>query len=252
MAVINMDFYSKELKMSTVLTVAVPDSAKISEKPMSERKCLYLLHGLSDDGSAAVRFSKIELYARETGIVVIMPSVGRSMYCDNVLGQNYFTHVAEEIPQYMKSLFGISRKKEHSYIAGISMGGMGAARIALTYPERFAAVGLFSGLLDIKMMLPLILASDEYKREFPFMEEVIQSPDNTTLSPINLLDAEKHKNLKIIVRCGAEDELYPMSVSFYKKAKTLGLDVTGILEPQGGHNWREWDKYIDQFVKSMV
>ncbi|MBP7343658.1 MAG: esterase family protein, partial [Clostridia bacterium] len=80
MAVISLDFYSKELKMSTTVAVVLPDSVRIGNIAVSQRKCLYLLHGLSDDSSSCLRLSKIELYAQKTGIVIIMPSAGRSMY----------------------------------------------------------------------------------------------------------------------------------------------------------------------------
>jgi len=249
MAVITLDFYSKSLKMSTLVTVLAPDSVRIGETPLSRRKCLYLLHGLSDDSTAILRFSRAELFSQETGIVIVTPSVGRSMYCDDVLGQDYFTHVADELPGYLGLLMGLSRRRGDNYIAGISMGGMGAARIALTYPERFMAVGLFSGLLDVKLLLPFI--TDDHRREFPFLLAREKSIDSTPLNPINLLDAEKHANLDIIVRCGYQDDLYPMSLAFYEKAKGLGLNATGIFEP-GEHEWRIWDRYIDDFISMMA
>jgi len=248
MALITLDFYSRELKMSTLVTVIAPDSTRIGHTPLSQRKCLYLLHGLSDDSTSIVRLSRAELFAQRAGIVIVTPSVGRSMYCDNVLGQNYFTHVADEVPEYLNLVMGLSGKREDNYIAGISMGAMGAARIALSYPERFMAVGLFSGLLDAKMLLPVI--TEEQKSEFPFLFSVADDVDATPLNPINLLDSQKHAGLDIIVRCGHQDELYPMSVAFYKKAKALGLNATGIFE-EGDHEWRLWDRYIDDFIKMM-
>ena len=249
MAVMTLDFYSTELKMSTLLTLIVPDSVRIGNQPVSQRKCLYLLHGLSDDATAWLRYSKAELYAMETGIVVVMPSAGRSMYCDGINGQNYFSHIANEIPEYLELVMGLSRKRENNYIAGISMGGMGASRIALTYPERFTAVGLFSGLLDIKMMLPFV--TEEQKQEFPFIMAAASEIDTTPLNPINLLDKDKQQGLKIIVRCGQQDNLYLMSQAFYAKAAKLGLDATGIFE-EGNHEWRLWDRYIEDFIMMMA
>jgi len=249
MALITLDFYSAALKMSTLVTVLAPDSVRIGQTPLSQRKCLYLLHGLSDDSTAVMRLSRAELFAREADVVVVSPSAGRSMYCDGVMGQDYFSHVADELPGYLELVMGLSRKRVDNYIAGISMGGMGAARIALTYPERYAAVGLFSGLLDIKMLIPFI--TDEHRNEFPFLMLDEASIDSSPLNPINLLDAEKHAGLEIVVRCGFQDDLYPMSQAFYDKAKGLGLNATGIFEP-GGHEWRTWDRYIEDFTKMMT
>jgi putative tributyrin esterase len=249
MAVMTLDFYSKELKMSTLLTLIVPDSVRIGDQPVSQRKCLTLLHGLSDDCTACLRLSKVELYTQDTGIVVVMPSAGRSMYCDGINGQNYFSYIANEIPEYLELVMGLSRKRSSNYIAGISMGGLGASRIALTYPERYRAVGLFSGALDLKMMLAY--ATEEQKNEFPFLMAAASDIDKTPLNPINLLDKNKHKGLKMIIRCGQQDDLYPMSQVFYKKAIALGLDARGIFE-EGKHEWRLWDRYIDDFVMMMA
>jgi len=235
--------------MSTLVTVLAPDSVRIGQKPLSQRKCLYLLHGLSDDSTSVFRLSRAELFAREADIIVVTPSVGRSMYCDDVLGQNYFTHVADELPEYLELVMGLSRKKKDNYIAGISMGGMGAARIALTYPERYTAMGLFSGLLDLKLLIPF--STDEDKRKFPFLFAEQDCIDSTPLNPINLLDAKKHAGLDMIIRCGYQDDLYPMSQAFYDKAKRLGLNATGIFEP-GEHEWHIWDRYIEDFCKMMA
>jgi len=248
MALLTLDFYSKELKMSTLLTMVTPDSTHIGETPLSERKCLYLLHGLSDDATSFLRLSRVELFARDAGITVIMPSVGRSMYCDDINGQNYFSYVANELPEYLHLLMGVPQKRELNNIAGISMGGYGSARIALTYPEKYTKVGLFSGFLNPVAMMPRL--TEEQRSEFPFMMVKEDELNTTSLEPMNLLDAEKHKDLEITVRCGEQDELYLMSVGFYKKAKHLGLNVTSVFEP-GDHEWRLWDRYLEDFIKTM-
>ena len=249
MALVTLDFYSKQLKMSTLVTVIIPDSIRIGDVPLSQRKCLYLLHGLSDDSTAYVRLSRVELFARDADIIVVIPSVGRSMYCDNVLGQNYFSHVADELPEYLSLVMGLSRKREDNHIAGISMGGMGAAKIALTYPQRYTSAALFSGLLDVRQLIPNL--SDEHKNEFPFLFVDENDMDTTPLNPINLLDSAKDSGLKLIVRCGEQDFLYMMSVAFVEKAKALGMDVTGIYEP-GEHEWRLWDRYLDDYIKTLA
>ena len=248
MALMTLDFYSEQLKMSTLITVIVPDSTWIGDTPLSKRKCLYLLHGLSDDATAYVRLSRVELFARDADIVVVMPSVGRSMYCDNVLGQNYFSHVTDELPRYLELVLGLSRKRENNYIAGISMGGMGAAKIALTYPERFTMAGLFSGALDLQMLIPFL--TEEHYKEFPFLMVDKSELNTTPLNPINLLDGAVQSGIKLIVRCGEQDDLYMMSVAFGEKAKKLGMDVTSIFEP-GTHEWRLWDRYLDDFIKMI-
>lgn len=249
MAILTLNFYSKELKMSTTTTLVVPDSVRIGDIPLSKRKVLYLLHGLSDDSSSPVRLSKIELYAMETGLVIVIPSAGRSMYCDDIYGQNYFSHIAHELPEYLNLLFNISQDKNKTYIAGISMGGLGASRIALTYPERFKGVGLFSGLLDLKLMLPHM--EEEQKNDFAFMLPAVDDIDNTPLNPVNLLDGKKHRDLDFYVYCGLQDDLYWLSVSFMENAKSKGLNVKSVIE-DGIHDWYFWDKHLKNFIEDIT
>jgi S-formylglutathione hydrolase FrmB len=248
MAVLYLDFYSKSLKMSTTVTMVLPDSVRIGETPVADRNCLYLLHGLSDDSTSCLRLSKIELYAQKSGIVIIMPSAGRSMYCDDIYGQNYFSYIAHELPEYMKLVFGIKGEKEKTFIAGISMGAFGASRIALTYPERFAAVGLFSGLLNLKLMLPVM--SDEQKNDFAFLLSKAKNNDDSSYDPIDLLDPKKHSDLEFYIYCGRQDDLYPLTATFLEKAVSFGLNVFSCIE-DGTHEWYFWDKHLQTFIADI-
>ena len=149
MSLITLNMPSSMLKKQTEVCICVPNRAE-DGKPMTARKVLWLLHGLSDDNTCWQRFSNIERYANDSGTVVVMPDGDRSMYMDNVSGQNYKRFITEELPQYLHFLFGLSEKRENNFIAGLSMGGMGAAKIALANPDKYAGFGSFSGLLDLK------------------------------------------------------------------------------------------------------
>ncbi|MGN1419222.1 MAG: alpha/beta hydrolase [Acutalibacteraceae bacterium] len=249
MAVATIDFTSKELKMNTLVTVCFPDSVRTNGVPLSKRKVLWLLHGLSDDGTSWLRYSRIDKYAMENDLVVVMPSVNRSMYCDNVNGQNYFSFIADELPDYFEKVFHLSRKREDNFIAGLSMGGMGAAKIALTYPERYEAMGSFSGVLNLEP-LKLVL-NDEMKNDFPFMLSALENTKESPLNPTALLDKEKHKNLKMYIACGLQDKLIVASLMFKKQADKLGLKAKYSFT-KGNHEWDFWDKQLKRFIDFIL
>ena len=117
--------------------------------PVAKRKVLYLLHGLSDDGSAWQRYTSIETIAALYGLVVVMPSVGRSFYTDQPNGQKYFSYLTDELPHYLKDVFGLSPHREDTLIAGNSMGGYGAFKAAFLHPELYSAAASFSGVLSL-------------------------------------------------------------------------------------------------------
>lgn len=246
MAVATIDFASKQLKMNTLVTVCFPDSSGEKTVPMSKRKVLWLLHGLSDDGTSWLRYSRIDKYAKDNELVVVMPSVNRSMYCDNVNGQNYFSFVANELPDYFEKVFNLSRKKEDNFIAGLSMGGYGAIKIGLTYPQRYAAVGSFSGVLSLEP-LKLALTSD-MKNEFSFMLPALADTDSSELNPTALLDAEKHRGMKMYIACGLQDALMETNLMFKKRAEKLGLNFDYSFT-NGNHEWDYWDEQLKGFIK---
>jgi putative tributyrin esterase len=165
------------------------------------------------------------------------------------LGQNYFSYIADELPEYLSLVFNLSRKKEDNFIAGLSMGGLGAMKIALTYPERFSAVGSFSGLLDFEPMLANIDATVE--NEFPFLLTAKDDIRHSPLNPPALLDVKKDKDIKIYVACGLQDDLLYTNQTFKARADELGIDIKFVLE-DGTHVWEFWDRHVKLFIDYML
>lgn len=65
-------------------------------------------------------------------------------------GLPYFTYVSEELPAVCRRMFGLGAARERNYIFGLSMGGYGAMKCALTYPDRYAGAASFSGVADLR------------------------------------------------------------------------------------------------------
>jgi len=60
MAFIQYSYYSKSLQMQTEINIVIPTEWNEKEGKM---KCLYLLHGLSDNNTFWLRQTSIERYA---------------------------------------------------------------------------------------------------------------------------------------------------------------------------------------------
>ena len=97
MAYIICHLFSKFLAHETSVSILLPDSSE--NIPEGGYKVLYLLHGRGDDCNSWVRNSRIERYANENNIVVIMPSAGTSFYVNGIYGKRYYSYIAEELPQ---------------------------------------------------------------------------------------------------------------------------------------------------------
>src|SRR3712207_6407253 len=136
MAFLTCNAFSEALEMGVTFNVVLPQATRTqigvnASVTPGDLPLLYLLHGLSDDHSAWVRYTSIERYAAEAGIAVVMPAVGRSFYADEAHGHRYFDYVAEELPRLVSDFFRVSTRPEDTFVAGLSMGGYGAMKLAL-------------------------------------------------------------------------------------------------------------------------
>src|SRR3954462_9658534 len=146
MALVRCDFYSDALGFGTSMTALLPEPA--TGRP-AEFPTLYLLHGLTDDDTAWTRFTSLERYAAELNLAIVMPQVQRSFYTDETWGHPYWTFVAEELPRKARALFRLTDDPAKTFVAGLSMGGYGAFKLALRHPDRFGAAASLSGVLDL-------------------------------------------------------------------------------------------------------
>ncbi|HIT33949.1 MAG TPA: esterase family protein [Candidatus Faecousia intestinigallinarum] len=234
MAFLRMEFSSRALEMCTSLQVVLPD-----EGDMAQAKVVYLFHGLSDNCTGWTRFSACERYARERGIALVIPEVQRSFYADCAYGLNYFTYVSQELPQAMHRFFGLSLEREKNYVMGLSMGGYGALKCALNYPERFAGVGSFSGVTDAEIFKTGgSLRDREVVGLFGGAQEV--APENDLAS----LLARAENLPPIYLSCGEQDRLYPMNCAFAEKLAAKGAVYRFDHRP-GGHSWDFWDRSLE-------
>ncbi len=252
MALLRLDHCPETVKVNVPLYVILPDPGGMGGMPVAKRKVLYLLHGLSDDGSAWQRFTAIETLAMAYGLVVVMPSAGRSFYTDQPNGQRYFTYLTDELPQYLADVFGLAPRREDTLIAGNSMGGYGAFRAALLRPELYAAAASFSGVLSLEFLRthPKDPRRDEFALLFGDLERLAGSAyDPATWLRRAAQDPSALPYLYIAV--GRQEDLYPLSGLFYAACQALGVR-SEYHEEDGQHNWFLWDRQIRRFLEALL
>lgn len=145
MGVIYGDLYSDTLGLN------ISYSAILPEKVPGPYPVLYLLHGKSGDKNSCIHNTSLIRYASKYNIAILMPQVHLSYYTDMVVSGNYWTFLTEEFPRKMQNQFRLSTHKKDTFVAGLSMGGYGAIKFALQFPERFAGAASLSGALDVVM-----------------------------------------------------------------------------------------------------
>lgn len=244
MAFAELRIYSELLGMSTTVNVIIPQRSTLGEIGMSNRtasgkyRCLYLLHGLSDDESIWMRRTSIERYAAKYGIAVVMPRGDRSFYTDISGGEKYFSYISVELPKIMCDLFPISPLREDNIIGGLSMGGYGAIKAALRKPERFSraiALSPVADICDFYDSAPSVLG-----RVFGDKSKIAPSDDLFKLAS-KLEDKDTRPSIFIAV--GLSDFLYGSVTRLCGHLSDCGYDLT-YTEGEGEHCWDFWDEYI--------
>lgn len=252
MALFRIDHVSEAVKVNLPLNIILPDPGQMAGRPVSSRKVLYLLHGLSDDASAWQRFTSIETLASVYGLVVVMPSTGRSFYTDQPNGQRYFTYLMEELPQYLKDVFGLAPLRADTLIAGNSMGGYGAFKAAFLHPDRFYAAASLSGALSLEILS--VVPNDPRKAEFSHLFGDLDQVAGSEYDPATWMQRGARNPAalpRLFMACGRQEDLYPLNQRFYAASRQLGLDID-YHEEDGRHNWFFWDVQIRRFLAAIL
>lgn len=264
-------FFSKSLEMDTQLGVILPqDSRKhngvepIKEGviPSAKPKTLILLHGLGDNYLAWAARTSILRYAEEYDVAVLMPEVCRSWYTDMRYGRKYFQYITEELPEYAASAFQISTAPEDCMIAGLSMGGYGALKCGLTYPEKYMGVGVFSSAWDMEeKVLHNNIGADAFKKEelekdrISILGEVSELPEECDICKLFKKADQQEARPQFYMICGTEDFLYEDNQRL-KAMFASSKQNWKYSEMPGTHEWAVWDRAIqyllDYFIRGNV
>ena len=248
MALFHLVYFSDVLGVQTPVDVIIPEGKQgIGVDTAGEEKLpavLYLLHGYSDDQTIWQRHTSVERYAASRNLAIIMPGVNHSFYCNEEYGERYWDFVSEELPRMMHRFFRLSDKPEDTFVAGLSMGGYGAMKLALNQPERFGAAASFSGAVDI--------ASTRQRHNHNWKRitggKSIKGTENDLFHMLKENADAPHKP-RLYVSCGTADFLYGQHKKFVPAAKKAGWDVTSYEEPDATHEWGFWDREIRKFIE---
>jgi S-formylglutathione hydrolase FrmB len=256
MILTEVHFRSEVLTLHCAMYVLLPQRplAEIKSKPTQNYRTLYLLHGHSDDHTAWQRWTSIEKYVEGLNLAVVMPAVNLSFYTNMVYGGNYWQFISEEVPAVVRDMFSLSSERKDNFVAGLSMGGYGAFKLALTYPERYAAAASLSGALDIREVV---------KGHGDPKDQAWHAQMRNIFGDLSKVPGSKHDLFALAEQvakgpikprlyqcCGTEDFLYADNIRFRDTVRKLPLDLT-YEEGPGEHVWAYWDKMIQNVLAWM-
>lgn len=250
MALFDCNFFSEVLSLQCSMYVYVPQTPTRGGPgftlPPDGWPTLYLLHGMGDDHSIWLRRTSIERYVVDRKLAVVMPAVHRSYYTNMVHGYDYFTFIADEVPAIARQYFRLSSRRQDNFVAGLSMGGYGAFKLAFTYPERFAAAASMSGALDPAALATLPERVKEFGNIFGPAQAMAGS-DNDLFHLSAKVVQSGGAPPQLWICCGTEDFLIEHNRRFRDHLRKL--DVPFVYEEgPGNHEWSYWDANIQRVL----
>ncbi|MFV0556054.1 MAG: alpha/beta hydrolase [Lactovum sp.] len=245
MALIKIEYYSEVLGMNRHFNLIYPEASKVENFKNEDIPVLYLLHGMSGDHNSWVERSGIDRLARHSNLAIVMPSTDLGWYSKTRYGLDYFKATAEELPQVVHTFFPqLSRKREKTFIAGLSMGGYGAVKLALA-TDKFSHAASLSGALAFDNLEEGFKDNPDYWQGIFGSKKEFESSEIDNLDNLTQLSKSRPK---MYIWCGKQDTLFPANERMSQKLKKLNYDLT-YETTDGDHEWYYWSQMIDRVLE---
>ena len=206
---------------------------------------IYFLHGLNNDetswtverysrvpaaaeqDSAAQPYGKIQIDLEQMmtsgkvpELIMVHPRGDSSFYCNFIDGsKRYEDLLTQELIAHMETNYRARKGRENRALAGTSMGGYGALKIAMKYPDRYAAAVGQSPII-FPGSNPLELSEEAKSSRFysfflNMLTPIFGNPIRQDLwdanNPLTLAKTRKLDGLRIYFDYGTEDRYIPMA-----------------------------------------
>lgn len=216
---------------------------------------LFLLHGYSGDHTDWVNRTNLIKYLYDYSFVVVTPEADNSWYTNSpsLKNRNYEDYIIKELIPFVEKKYRVITTKHGRAIAGLSMGGYGAIKFALKYPNLFYYAGSFSGAFRWPSLIEKNKNLLTQSLKEAFGEKRSEHWDKNDV--LALVDSVKLNSLPYLyISCGEDDPLEGLLESNRKLVEKL--QKKGISyeyhELPGEHNWIFWDNEINNFLRKLA
>lgn len=244
----DITLHSTALNRDVQYRVVLPAAIGIGQK----LPVVYLLHGGGGNFRNWTNWSDVARYA-ENGSILVMPDGGNS-YWTNSAGKpqdRYEDYIVQDLIPDVEAKFPAATGRSNRAIAGVSMGGFGAVKIALRHPELFVFAGGISSSLDVPSR-PFSIKRPaqwmEHRSVFgPWGGESQREND-----PYELVrTADPTATPFLFLTCGEQEGLLAANRIFAGLLERSHFAYEFHVVP-GGHTWTQWNERLPSLFESML
>lgn len=216
---------------------------------------LYLLHGLDGDYTDWTSRTNLADYSRALPLIIVMPDGANSWYV-NAAGRaadRFEDYILTDLHADVVTKYRVVNSRYGRSIAGLSMGGYGAVKMALKRPGAFALAASFSGAFsatrqeEIRTQLSAASVKD--------LDVILGAGDSPTRREndvYTLAGAAKPTTASFFyIDCGAGDRFLSANREVVAAISRSGLPYE-YHELPGGHAWDYWDRRIRAFLPVLM
>lgn len=248
MAIMKIDVYAKTLNQTVTLQVIAPVESLQSGETCA---CLYLLHGVQGSyinwSTATHAFRLLGSYnaGHSKKLAIVMPSGANSFYHPaKGRNANYERFIGEELVQLTRAMLPLSTERADTGIAGLSMGGYGALRTGMLYPQVFGFAGGLSSALLTQNIAAHCREDGAFYENPEFLKatfgslEGIENSQHDVMTLSHQLPAKSMP--KLYLACGEQDGLLELSRALHADWEQRGI-AHRYEEHEGAHEWAFWE-----------
>jgi putative tributyrin esterase len=214
---------------------------------------IYLLHGLTGSHRNWTDLSSLGIYAQAYKVIIVTPEGANGWYTDSVASPSdkFESYIIQELIPEIEKKYRVIPARDKRAIAGLSMGGYGALKFGLKYPDKFAVAGSFSGALGAASFtereIPGAIGKTIDGIFGPAGSETRKS--NDIFGMIRSMTPESMKAIPFLyLDCGTEDFLFANNRQFVDLLVEKKVPHEFRQLP-GAHNWKYWDRQVQEFLR---
>ncbi|HEX6732362.1 MAG TPA: alpha/beta hydrolase family protein, partial [Pyrinomonadaceae bacterium] len=236
--------------INAVLPYSVVLPVHYDASPATRYPVLYLLHGLTGHYNDWLSRTNVADYAAQYRLIVVTPEGNDSWYTDSatVATDKYETYVLKELIPEVQRRYRTIEARYARGIAGLSMGGYGAFKLAFKFPGTFAFAGSMSGAFGVTRFTEQQVGASRWQSSLklfgPTGSETRQQ--NDLFEIIRNLTATRVSALPFFYfDCGTEDS--PLIFPFHRELAALMVEKKiphEYRELPGDHSWGYWDAQV--------
>jgi S-formylglutathione hydrolase len=242
----DITFFSQALQRDMQYRVLLPETGQGHKLAV-----VYLLHGGGGTFRDWSNYSDVAQFAAR-GLLLVMPQGDYSYYTNAALRprDRYEDYIVDDLSADVERRFSVRADRAGRAIAGVSMGGFGAVKLALRHPDRYGFAAALSPAIDVPRRLfswRRLNQSRSYREIFgPDGSETRRASD-----PFLLVASADSKTMPFFyLTCGRQESLLAPNREFAALLDRYRI-AHQFHDVPGGHDWNQWNAQLPGLFSSL-